>query len=310
LAQAILAQVSSRNIIAENYNYELTCLTSAVMCLLVLTAWMLLVNAPMALKLSPGSSEPDSFYHKIVNAQHRGELVELCNQLGLTGNAAEIGVWHGGFSRHNLETWKGKKYYMIDSWGFRPDDKDASGNVSEDKNIKDDAENEHNFAIAMDAVAKWLPPKGDRAIVKRNNSEDAVKDFADEFFDFIYVDAGHAYRNVIHDLRMWWPKLKKGGMIAGDDFADMHDSFPAKQFAQAFHWGVKSAVAQFAKEIGSPFFLTFADRNHATTEKHPDDKTEWEEDGDLGAIEKHPEMPPKEFRVRRHDMYPAWYLFK
>ena len=37
-----------------------------------------------------------------VNAHHRGELVEICNLLGLTGNAAEIGVFHGGFSRHNL----------------------------------------------------------------------------------------------------------------------------------------------------------------------------------------------------------------
>jgi len=277
------------------------------MAVLVLSAWMLLFSTPMALRLAPGSAEPDNSYHRIVNAQHRGELVEICNQLGLTGNAAEIGVWHGGFSRHNLQKWKGQKYYMIDSWGFRPNDKDASGQVSADKNIQDDAANEQHFAIAMDAVAEWLPPKGDRAIVKRNLSEDAVKEFADNFFDFIYVDAGHEYRNVIHDLHMWWPKLKTGGMLAGDDFADMYDVFPASEVHQQNHWGVKSAVAQFAKEIGSPFFLTFADRSHGTTAQEPKSDIEWEDDGD---IETHPELPPKPFRVRKHAMYPAWYLFK
>jgi len=299
--------VSSRNIIPENFDYELNCLTSSIMCVLVLSAWMLLFNTPMALRLAPGHAKPDNSYHRIVNAQHRGELVELCNQLGLIGNAVEIGVWHGGFSRHNLQKWKGKKYYMVDSWGYRPDDKNANGHVSNDKNFKDDAANEQNFAIAMDAVAEWLPPKGDRAIVKRNLSENAVKEFADDFFDFIYVDAGHEYRNVIHDLRMWWPKLKTGGMMAGDDFADMDDSFPSLSIHSNSHWGVKSAVAQFAKEVGSPFFLTFADRLHITTAQEPKSEIEWEDDSDIG---KNPELPPKQFKVRRHAMYPAWYLFK
>ena len=39
----------------------------------------------------------------VVNARHRGELVDICNQLGLTGNAAEVGVFRAGFSQHNLK---------------------------------------------------------------------------------------------------------------------------------------------------------------------------------------------------------------
>mmetsp|Transcript_11116 Transcript_11116/g.31459 ORF Transcript_11116/g.31459 Transcript_11116/m.31459 type:complete len:278 (+) Transcript_11116:101-934(+) len=273
----------------------------------VLSVWMPLVGASMALQISPGSEKPAGIYHRIVNAQHRGELVELCNQLGLIGNAAEIGVWHGGFSRHNLQKWKGAKYYMIDSWSFRPDDKDAKGRVSHDKNTQDAAKNERNFAMAKDSVKEWLPPAGNRAILKRMLSEDAVKKFADGFFDFIYVDAGHEYRNVIRDLHMWWPKLKEGGMLAGDDFADMHDTFPAPDLHRTCHWGVKSAVAQFAKEVGSPFFLTFADRSHYSTAQWPKSEAEWEGDVNVTAQS---EMPPEQFRARGNQMYPAWYLFK
>ena len=64
-------------------------------------------------------AELAGLYHKIVNARHRGELVELLNNLNLLGNAAEIGVWHAGFARHNLQHWRGKRYFMIDAWQFR-----------------------------------------------------------------------------------------------------------------------------------------------------------------------------------------------
>ena len=55
-------------------------------------------------------------------ARHRGELVDICNQIGLTGNAAEVGVFRAGFSQHNLQRWKGSKYYMIDAWAHRAND--------------------------------------------------------------------------------------------------------------------------------------------------------------------------------------------
>ena len=46
-----------------------------------------------------------------------------------------------------------------------------------------------------------------------------------------------------------WPKLRPGGMLAGDDFADMHDTFYRLPTAKLWKWGVKSAVASFAKEV-------------------------------------------------------------
>jgi predicted O-methyltransferase YrrM len=40
--------------------------------------------------------------------------------------------------------------------------------------------------------------------------------------DYLYVDAGHTYDQVKTDLELWWPFLKVGGLIAGDDYDDPH----------------------------------------------------------------------------------------
>ena len=101
---------------------------------------------------------------------------------------------------------------------------------------------------------------------------------------------------------MWFPKLKPGGMLAGDDFADAHDAYFAKRYHAKYHWGVKSAVSEFSRTVGSPFFLTFADRSHSTTENSQLNSTaEWDE---------RDENQPKWATVRRNAFYSAWYLFK
>jgi predicted O-methyltransferase YrrM len=52
----------------------------------------------------------------------------------------------------------------------------------------------------------------------REESIVASKKFKDEFFDFIFIDASHSYNDVKNDIISWMPKLKKGGIIAGDDY--------------------------------------------------------------------------------------------
>ena len=93
-------------------------------------------------------------------------------------------------------------------------------------------------------------------------------------------------------------------MLSGDDFADGLDTFPTVIYHRGHSWGVKSAVANFSREVRSPFFLTFADRSHTAGEFAPvppwvDDKERakeaaWRAEG----------------RERAHRFYPAWYLFK
>jgi len=36
--------------------------------------------------------------------------------------------------------------------------------------------------------------------------------------DLLHIDAGHDQRSVVADLEQWWPMLKPGGMLIGDDY--------------------------------------------------------------------------------------------
>lgn len=60
-------------------------------------------------------------------------------------------------------------------------------------------------------------------------------------FDVIYVDAAHDYEEVMLDLALFWPLLKPGGVMIGDDFdANWH--------------GVVRGVCEFAERVGKLFW--------------------------------------------------------
>ena len=50
------------------------------------------------------------------------------------------------------------------------------------------------------------------------DSVSASKLYADESLDFIFLDACHLYECISEDIKHWFPKLKKNGIIAGHDF--------------------------------------------------------------------------------------------
>jgi predicted O-methyltransferase YrrM len=58
----------------------------------------------------------------------------------------------------------------------------------------------------------------DRINIIRDHTVNAAKIFEDNSVDFIYIDAGHKYEQVVADINAWYPKIKNGGIIAGHDF--------------------------------------------------------------------------------------------
>ena len=39
----------------------------------------------------------------------------------------------------------------------------------------------------------------------------------DKELDFVWIDAGHEYEDVVEDIKLWYPKIKDGGFILGHD---------------------------------------------------------------------------------------------
>jgi predicted O-methyltransferase YrrM len=59
--------------------------------------------------------------------------------------------------------------------------------------------------------------------------------------DLLYIDAGHYFDDVLSDLRNWWPLVRPGGIVFGDDISA---NFP----------GVEQAVRSFCGEMHLPSF--------------------------------------------------------
>jgi hypothetical protein len=55
--------------------------------------------------------------------------------------------------------------------------------------------------------------------IYRETSLEALKHFEDESLDFVYIDANHQFKFIAEDLFEWWKKVKKGGIVAGHDYA-------------------------------------------------------------------------------------------
>ena len=51
----------------------------------------------------------------------------------------------------------------------------------------------------------------------RMTSLEAVREFVDESIDWIFIDGDHSFGAVRGDLRAWWPKVKRGGLVSGHD---------------------------------------------------------------------------------------------
>jgi len=91
--------------------------------------------------------------------------------------------------------------------------------------------------------------------IHRNYSHLVAQSFPDEYFDFVYIDALHTYKGCKIDIESWWPKVKPGGLFAGDDYGDaelspvIEKSHPtlAELFKES-RWGVVRAVNQFSQK--------------------------------------------------------------
>ena len=155
----------------------------------------------------------------------RNEFGILLNEFNLLNVGVEIGVERGHYSVILLNTWKGKKLYLVDIWKHQEQQSDyyIALDVS-------DVEHEKRYKQTLQNIQKFLG----RYEIIRKFSVDAARIFKDNSLDFVYIDANHTYKAVTEDLISWYPKVKCGGIVAGHDFIDRGTRFGVKRAVKDF----------------------------------------------------------------------------
>jgi hypothetical protein len=57
----------------------------------------------------------------------------------------------------------------------------------------------------------------DNVSVHRMSTDQAAQELPDDL-DLVYIDANHDYSGVLNDMEKWFPKVRQGGILSGDDY--------------------------------------------------------------------------------------------
>jgi predicted O-methyltransferase YrrM len=123
-------------------------------------------------------------------------------------NVAEIGVFQGG-NAMRLLTMPINRLFLIDP--YKSYNQYESQKIAYVQKQLDEAKK-----IMLERVAAH--PMKHKVTVIIKDSIEGSKEFEDGFFDYVYIDGNHSYPAVIKDLNAWYPKVKKGGFLAGHDY--------------------------------------------------------------------------------------------
>jgi SAM-dependent MidA family methyltransferase len=124
---------------------------------------------------------------------------DIASLIKLGGIGVELGVAEGIFSEKILRKSQLSHLYSIDMYA---------------------GDRGHNEAQYIQAQ-ELLDPYKERSSLIRKTFDDALIMFNNEYFDFIYIDGyAHTGQEEGATIHNWYPKLKKGGIISGDDYSE------------------------------------------------------------------------------------------
>ena len=141
---------------------------------------------------------------------------------------AEVGVWQGDLSFEILKH-KPAELHLIDPWKSQDlVDRCYSINQLEMDNIYQEVLNKFNIY--------------DEVTIHRKFSTDVS--FSKEYFDWVYLDGDHSCDAVKKDLLFYYPLIKKGGYLCGDDYG-LWSEQPKHGFGSDGEGGPKPAIDEF-----------------------------------------------------------------
>lgn len=167
---------------------------------------------------------------KQISKSRDGLLDQIKSELSDIAIAVEIGTWRGEYALNMINILKPVAFFAVDPYRIFPGMVSAPGS-------------EYNNQTDLDNLANNVQQKLEEAGGKliRELSCDASLEFANEGLDVVYVDGDHTYEGVKTDIECWWPKVRPGGILCGDDYVK-------STTGKGFDYGVIEAVDEFVQQ--------------------------------------------------------------
>jgi predicted O-methyltransferase YrrM len=147
-------------------------------------------------------------------------------------NIVEIGAFLGQSTAFMAQKIKSKKlnvkFTVIDHW------RGSDG-------LENEPKNHDMFKQFCDNMADC--DVRDVITILKKDSIEAANDFANQSLDLVFIDASHDYENVKKDIAAWLPKVKVGGILAGDDYHPTWNGV-VKAVDECFGWNVQKDKLQ------------------------------------------------------------------
>jgi predicted O-methyltransferase YrrM len=137
---------------------------------------------------------PDLYRHVVKLANQEAHFVEIGSWMGRSTSFMAVEI---------INSNKNIKFDCVDTWEGSPEH-------LENLQVKQN--------ILFDTFLDNIKPVNHVVNPVRLTSTEASKLYADNSLDFVFIDANHSYEFVKDDINAWYPKVKKGGILAGHDY--------------------------------------------------------------------------------------------
>jgi predicted O-methyltransferase YrrM len=151
----------------------------------------------------------------------------------------EVGCKEGRTTGHILKTVPDSRVVAIDPWLKQEKGDDPTRETYE----------EWDFEKIEKEFWSNVGEAKERCTMLRTTSKDAATkadwDYGrrgDDACDLVFIDALHDYESVMEDISLWWPKVRKGGILAGHDF---NHKWPGVERAVADHFNLMGVGVGF-----------------------------------------------------------------
>jgi hypothetical protein len=124
--------------------------------------------------------------------------------------------------------------------------------------------NYYNMENEFNACKDNLSAYKDKITFIRKTSSDASLDILDNSVDVVYIDGNHAYSYVLDDMHKYWPKIRSGGLMIGDDVYEysenkdvikVWDGRALNESLSFGKYGVHAALIDFCKEYNLTYHI-------------------------------------------------------